>query len=149
MRRTNLQIEDNVIIGDDFDCGYNVVLRYGCKIGNRVRIWSNTVIDSYAEIGDDTHIHCNCYVAQQCKVGNDVFIGPGTQLLNDKYPPRHDSTLWEPVKVCDGAAIGGGVTILPGVVIHKGARIGAGAVVTKDVLPGSVVIGNPAREIMR
>lgn len=149
MRRANLQIEDDVTIGNDFDCGYNVVLRKSCKIGDRVRIWSNTVIDAGAVIGDDTRIHCNCYISQNCKIGNGVFIGPGTQLLNDKYPPRRDPMTWQPVVIEDGVAIGGSVTILPGVIVHTGAMVGAGAVVTKDVEPGAMVIGNPAHEIAR
>lgn len=143
--RDNVAIEADVTIGDNLDTGYGVVLREGCVIGDQVKIWSNAVIDARARIGDRARIHCNCYIAQGCIVGNDVFIGPGTQLLNDKYPVRTDPKWWEPVVVGDGAIIGGGVTILPGVRIGERAVIGAGAVVTKSVPEEQVWWGNPAR----
>jgi len=147
MLRSNIVIEEDVTIGEDLDTGYNVVLRRGCVIGDRVRIWSNTVIDAGAFIGDGARVHCNCYISQNCIVGKRVFIGPGTQLLNDKYPPRFDADKWEPVTIEDDAVIGGGVTILPGVRIGTGAMVGAGAVVTKNVRCGSTVVGNPARRL--
>jgi UDP-2-acetamido-3-amino-2,3-dideoxy-glucuronate N-acetyltransferase len=92
-------------------------------------------------------IHCNCYVAQLCVVEDGAFIGPGTQLLNDRYPVRRDPTVWEPVTIKCGARIGGGVTILPGVTVGEDALIGGGAVVTKDVPAGEVWVGNPARRL--
>lgn len=147
MRREGLVIEEDVQIGEDLDTGYNVILRRGCKIGNDVRIWSNTVIDPGAVIGDLVHIHCGCYVAQNCVVEDGVFMAPGVQLLNDKYPPRYDPYDWEPVIVRSFASIGAGAQILPGVVIGERARIGAGAVVTKDVPADQTWVGNPAREL--
>ena len=145
MLRNNISIEEGVIIGEDLDTGYNVVLRKGCRIGDNVRIWSNTVIDAGAFIGDSVRVHCNCYISQNCAIGRRVFIGPGTQLLNDKYPPRFSPKEWEPVVVKDDAVIGGGVTILPGVTIGQHATVGAGAVVTRDVKEYTIVVGNPAR----
>lgn len=145
--RGNFVAEEGAIYPPDIDTGYNVVLRKDCYVGHGVKIWSNSVIDSMADIGCNTRIHCNCYIAQCCQVGNNVFIGPGTQLLNDKYPVRTDPEAWEPVIVKDDAVIGGGVTILPGVTIGEGALIGGGAVVTKDVPTGEVWAGNPARKI--
>ena len=143
--RGNVAIEEGVVIGDNLDTGYNVVLREGCRIGNNVKIWSNTVIDARAQIEDNARIHCNCYIAQGCVVGNDVFIGPGTQLFNDKYPVRTDPGQWEPAVIGDGAIINGGVTILPGVRIGERAVIGAGSVVTKNVPDEEVWWGVPAK----
>lgn len=149
MIRENVAVESNVTIGVNLDTGYNVVLREGCVIGDNVKIWSNTVIDAGAKVCDDTTIHCNCYIAQNCLVGQRVFIAPGTQLLNDKFPPRRDPKYWEPVVVCDDAVIGGGVTILPGATIGRGAFIGAGSVVTKSVPDGETWYGNPAQSRKR
>ncbi len=146
-RRKGFVVEHKATFEDDLDTGYNVVLREGCKVGKCVRIWSNTVIDADAIIESYARIHCNCYIAQQCVVEEGAFIGPGTQLLNDKYPPRFDKNLWEPVIVRRHARIGGGVTILPGVTIGEGALVGAGSVVTKDVPPGETWYGNPAKEV--
>jgi len=74
-----------------------------------------------------------------------VFIAPNTSLLNDRYPK---SSLLTPPIVEDDAAIGGGVTILPGVVIGKKAVVAGGSVVAKDVPPGTVVKGVPAKVAM-
>jgi acetyltransferase-like isoleucine patch superfamily enzyme len=82
-------------------------------------------------------------------VGEDVFIGPGTQLLNDRFPPRFEKHLWEPARIEHHAIIGGGVTILPGVTIGAYARIGGGAVVTKDVPAAQIWVGNPAHELVQ
>ena len=144
MIRDNFHAEEGAVFGDDLDTGYNVVLRQNCHVGWGVKIWSNTVIDAGAVIGDNTRIHCNCYIAQACIVEGDVFIGPGTQLLNDKYPVQYDPDLWKPVVIQQSAVIGGGVTILPGVTIGERAMIGGGSVVTKDVGPGEVWFGSPA-----
>jgi acetyltransferase-like isoleucine patch superfamily enzyme len=74
-----------------------------------------------------------------------VFIAPNTSLLNDRYPK---SILLTPPIVEDDAVIGGGVTILPGIVIGKKAVVAGGSVVTKDVQPSTVVKGVPAKVAM-
>ncbi len=145
MIRDNFHREEGARYFGDLDTGYNVVLRRNCHIGSEVKIWSNTVIDAGALVGDRCRIHCNVYISQQCLIGSDVFIGPGTQLLNDLYPPRTDSSWWQPVVVKQGAIIGGGCTILPGVIIGCKAVVGAGSVVTRSVPDFEVWAGNPAK----
>jgi len=78
-------------------------------------------------------------------IGNNVFIGPNTSILNDKYPPTHNPK--EIVDIKDNVIIGGGVTILPGVIIDIDAVIGAGSVVTENISAGLMVAGNPAKII--
>jgi len=78
-------------------------------------------------------------------LGDNVFIAPNSSLLNDKYPK---SSLLTPSVIKDNAAIGGGVTILPGVTVGEKAIVGGGSVVTKDVPPRTVVAGCPAKKIM-
>lgn len=142
--RENFIAEEGATYAPDLDTGYNVVLRKYVTVGFNVKIWSGTVIDPYAVIGNNVRIHCNVYISQGCIIEDDVFIGPGTVLLNDKYPVRTDPRCWEPVRVCQGAIIGGGCTILPGVTIGINAVIGAGAVVTQDVSAYGVQWGNPS-----
>ena len=80
-------------------------------------------------------------VSNGCKVGDRVFIGPGARLLNDKYMDGNIT----PVTVEDDVKIGGGAIILPGVLLGKGCLVGAGAVVTANVPPYTIVYGNPAK----
>ena len=143
----NITVERGVKYGDNLDTGYGVVLRADVKIGNDVRIYSNSVIDEGAEVGDRAVIHCLCYVAQFCIIGPDAFLAPGVMLGNDKYPMRRDRSTWEPAIVEYGARIGINATILPGVKVGHGAVIGAGSVVTKSVPPGEVWAGNPAKRM--
>jgi hypothetical protein len=81
-------------------------------------------------------------------VGNDVFIGPNATFANDKfprskkYPDKYLETTIE-----DGASIGAGAVILPGLTVGQGALVGAGAAVTRSVPPRAIVVGNPARII--
>lgn len=87
-------------------------------------------------------------------IGDDVQIGPAVQLYTATHPlePRQRRAGWEsarPIRVGDGVWIGGGAILLPGVGIGDEAVIAAGSVVTRDVSPGTVVAGNPARVVRR
>jgi acetyltransferase-like isoleucine patch superfamily enzyme len=131
--------------GRRFTTGHNVVVREDVTIGDDVSVWSNTVIDYSCTIGDRVKIHCNCYVAQFTSIEDDAFLAPGVTIANDLFP-------WSEVSgkaMCGpwigaGAQIGANVTLLPFVHIGKGAVIGAGSVVTRDVPAGLVAYGNPA-----
>jgi UDP-2-acetamido-3-amino-2,3-dideoxy-glucuronate N-acetyltransferase len=80
------------------------------------------------------------------KIGSGVFIGPRVTFCNDLEPPSDN---WLDTIVEDGAVLGAGVVVLPGVTIGAYARVGAGAVVTRDIYPGDWWVGNPARPIQR
>lgn len=139
--------ETGSTIGTDLDTGYFVVVRKDCKIGNNVKIWSHVTIDPGAQIGNNVRVHNHVYVCQNAIIEDDVFIGPGTQLLNDRYPVRTDPECWEPPIIKRGAVVGGGVILCPGVVIGERAVIGGGSVVTRDVPAGEVWVGNPAKHL--
>jgi UDP-2-acetamido-3-amino-2,3-dideoxy-glucuronate N-acetyltransferase len=137
--------------------GNNVKIGEGCAvwnyvvIGDNTRIGDNTIIGSFVDIGKEVTIGKNCNIqahvtiSNGCVLADNVFIAPNSSLLNDKYPK---SPFMTPPVIKDGAAIGGGVTILPNVTVGENAVVGGGSVVTKDVPPARVVAGCPARVVM-
>jgi len=141
--RSGSVIYEGSKIGSHLETGHNVVIREENSIGNNLSIWSNSVIDYGCKIGNNVKIHSNCYIAQFTTIEDNVFIAPGVMFANDPCPPC-GKCLKGP-KIKKGANIGINVTILPGVIIGEYSLIGAGAVVTKDVKPGTVVYGNPAQ----
>lgn len=116
------------------------------KIGNYTKIGAFCDIGD-AKIGSDCKIQCHVSIPPGWTIGENVFIGPGARFANDKYPDAYTAFHAEPCGVVeDYASIGMGAIILP-VRIGRGAKIGAGAVVTKDVPAGETWVGNPARPI--
>lgn len=133
-------------IGADFQTGHNVIVREENILGDHVQIWNNTTIDYGCRIGSNVKIHANCYVAQFTTIEDEVFLAPGVTIANDIHPGcafssdcMHGPTLKRGVKV------GVNVTILPMVTIGEDTVIGSGAVVTRDIPPRSLVVGNPGR----
>jgi acetyltransferase-like isoleucine patch superfamily enzyme len=136
------------------------------EIGAGTRIWAFTHILRQAKIGKDCNICDHVFIENDVKVGDrvtikcgvqlwdgliiedDVFIGPNVTFANDLFPrSKHYPEKFLQTTVCKGASIGANATILPGLTIHCNAMIGAGAVVTKDVPPNAIVVGNPAKII--
>ena len=132
-------------VGDGFETGHNVVVREDNTIGADVKVWNNSVIDYGCTIGDRVKIHSNCYVAQFTTIEDDVFIAPGVSLANDPHPGSATHLCMRGPTIKAGAQIGMNATLLPFVIIGERSLVGAGAVVTRDVPPGVVVVGNPAR----
>jgi maltose O-acetyltransferase len=126
------------------------------KVGNDVLIWPPFYI-SYGRntyLGDNVFLSYMCTVLDnnQVRIGSHVMIGPKVQIYTAAHDlraePRNQG--WEvakPITIDDNVWIGGGAIILPGVSIGQNAVIGAGSVVSRDVLPNTVVAGNPARVI--
>ena len=142
--RSGSVIYDAVKIGERFQSGHSVIIREENSIGNWVEIWSHSVVDYGCRIGNNVKIHTNVYIPQYTLIEDNVFIAPGCCFANDKYPL---SPHLHGPQVKKGARIGVNVILLPGVVVGENALVGAGSVVTKDVGPGVVVAGNPARVI--
>jgi acetyltransferase-like isoleucine patch superfamily enzyme len=134
-------------IGHHFQCGYFVLIRAECKLGDRVTVMSRVTLEGRIELGSGTKIMANVYIPSRTKIGSMVFVGPNTTLLNDRNPirmPAGTQVVKGPT-IHDNVSIGGGCTILPGVTIGEGAFIGGGSVVTKDVPPWTMAYGVPAR----
>jgi acetyltransferase-like isoleucine patch superfamily enzyme len=135
-------------IGANMETGHNVIIREENNLGDNVSIWSNSIIDYGCIIGNNVKIHSNNYIPQFTEIEDEVFIAPGCTFANDVHPgcPNSKEIMKGPI-LKKGAIIGVSVTIIPNVTIGEYSLIGSGAVVTKDVPPYSVVVGNPARRI--
>jgi acetyltransferase-like isoleucine patch superfamily enzyme len=121
----------------------------GSKLGSGVVVGSCAWIGKGAILGNDVRIQHGAFIVNKAVIGHRVFIGPGVQFTDDKYPMVNNRDYHaEPPRVYDDVSIGAGAVICPGVTLGRGARVGAGAVVTKDVAPFTTVIGIPA-EIWR
>ena len=118
----------------------------GAVIGANCNICDHTFIENDVKIGDRVTIKCGVQIWDGITIEDDVFIGPNATFLNDRFPrsKQYPPTFLRTV-VKRGASVGGNATILPGLVIGEKAMIGAGAVVTRNVPPNAIVVGNPAR----
>jgi len=119
------------------------------SIGERVQIHPSAIVDDMVEIGNDVIISALAYICQHTVIHDWVFIGPCAKTTNCKYPTRPSSSALLGVTIEERAMIGAGAIICPGITIGHHAVVGAGAVVTHDVLPHTVVVGNPAKEIKK
>jgi len=133
-----------VEIGDGVEFGHNVLVRELTKIGSRVRIGTQTIIERDVKIGDGAWIQSLVYIPNGTVIEEGVFIGPNAVITNDKYPP---SRRLAPVVIRRGAVIGANATLVAGIEVGEDAVVAAGAVVTRDVPPGVIVAGVPARVI--
>ena len=118
----------------------------GAQIGEHCNICSHCFIENEVIIGNNVTIKCGVQIWDGITIDDNVFIGSNVTFTNDLYP-RSKNRNWQllSTRICKGATIGAGSTILPGITIGDGAMIGAGSVVTKDVPAGEVWVGNPAK----
>jgi len=147
------------IIAPDVKLGRNVkifsfVNLYGCEIGDNTKIGAFVEIQKNSKIGRNCKISSHSFVCEGVHIEDNVFVGHNVTFINDLYPRATtlDGKLqtkkdWKviPTFVKKGASIGSSATILAGVTIGENAVVGAGAVVTKDILPLTIVAGNPAK----
>ncbi len=128
----------------------------GARLGARCNVGSHTFIESGAVVGDDVTIKNGCLIWDGVTLERGVFVGPGVVFTNDLYPRsrrlpeaarryRRRSTWLVRTTVERGATLGAGAVILAGVTVGAYAAVAAGAVVTRDVAPHALVVGNPAR----
>lgn len=117
-----------------------------CMIGENCNICSHCLIENDVRIGDSVTIKSGVQIWDGIELEDNVFIGSNVSFTNDRYP-RSKNKEWKLLRtrVCKGATIGAGSVILPGLTIGAFAMIGAGSVVTRDIPPREVWVGNPAR----
>lgn len=125
-----------------------VIVLPGARIGRDCNICAQVFIENDVIIGDRVTIKNGVQLWDGLRVEDDVFIGPNVTFTNDRYPRSKRYPDCFPTTIIQrGASIGGGAVILPGLTIGEQALIGAGAVLTTNVPPRAVLIGNPARII--
>jgi len=146
-------IAADVKLGKDVKI-YKFVNLYGCEIGDDTRIGAFVEVQKNARIGRHCKISSHTFICEGVTIEDNVFVGHGVVFINDTYPRATNSNGdlqseedWhvEPILVKKGASIGSNATILGKVTVGENAIIGAGSVVTRDVLPNTIVAGNPAR----
>lgn len=138
-------VEPGATLGDGTSVWHHSHVRADATIGRGCTIGKNVYVDAGVHIGNRVKIQNNVSVYQGVSVGDDVFLGPSCVFTNDRYPRAVGA--WEVVAttVARGASVGANATIVCGVELGEWCVIGAGAVVTHDVLPHQLVLGNPAR----
>ena len=133
-------------IGEGTRVWQYVVILPGAIIGRDGNICSHCFIENKVVVGDRVTVKCGVQLWDGVTLEDDVFVGPNATFTNDRNPrSRNTTATLLPILVKKGAIIGANATILPGINIGEGAMVGAGAVVTKDVPPRTLVVGNPAR----
>ena len=152
-------MSEYVSIAPDVKLGKDVKLAkfinlYGCEIGDNTKIGAFVEIQKNASVGRNCKISSHTFICEGVTIEDNVFIGHGVMFINDSYPraTAADGNLqteadWkvERTIVKKGASIGSGATILSNISIGENAIVGAGSVVTRDVPPNSIVVGNPAK----
>jgi acetyltransferase-like isoleucine patch superfamily enzyme len=144
--RLGTVIYGDVTIGDYFQSGHYSVIRAKVELGNYCTLCHHSTIEGIVRMGNGVRIMSHTYIPSRTWFGDHIFVGPGVTFLNDRYPGRiapHPSPRGATIE--DDVMIGGGCTILPGVTIGRGSFIAAGALVHKDIPPGSLVVGVPGR----
>ncbi len=149
----------NKIISQDVTLGKRVKIApytnlYGCTIGDDTKIGPFVEIQKNAVIGKRCKIQSHTFICEGVFIEDEVMVGHGVMFTNDLYPAavNPDGSLqteadWEctPTYIKKRASIGSNATILCGITIGEGALVGAGSVVTRNVPPDTIVVGNPAR----
>jgi len=144
--RSHTVIYAGNIVGDNFQTGNKANVRELNQIGNNVSIGTLSVVEHHVTIGNGVRIHTQVFIPEYTIIEENCWIGPNAVFTNAKYP--NSPMAKKELSGCyleKESVVGANCTLLPGVRIGTRAIIGAGAVVTKDVLPGMVMTGNPAK----
>ena len=146
-------ISPSVKLGKDVKLSKFINL-YGCEIGDETKIGAFVEIQKNATIGKRCKISSHTFICEGVDIEDNVFIGHSVTFINDVYPRAtveggslQTEADWkvEKTRICKGASIGSGSTILCNLTVGENAIVGAGSVVTKDVPSNAIVAGNPAK----
>ncbi|HET7537107.1 MAG TPA: acyltransferase [Candidatus Didemnitutus sp.] len=153
----NQQIAPDVKLGKGVRV-FGFVNLYGCEIGDDSKVGTFVEIQRGAKIGQRCKISSHTFICEGVTIEDEVFVGHGVMFTNDLLPraTNPNGSLqtdadWKcvPTLIKRGVSIGSGATLLCGITVGERSIIGAGAVVTKDVPPGVIVVGNPAKVLRK
>lgn len=148
------EVSDAACLGEGTRVWHQAQVREGAIIGRGCTIGKDVYIDAHVIVGDHCKLQNGVYLYRGVVLEDGVFMGPRATTTNDLHPRaiRSDGTpkgpedwVVTPTRICRGAAIGAGAVLVCGVVVGAFAMVGAGAVVTRDVPPHGLALGNPAR----
>jgi len=149
----NIKLLKSGIVDVDFSENITIVEPvnlYRCSIGKDCFIGPFVEIQSGVIIGSGTRIQSHSFICEFVKIGSNCFIAHGVMFVNDLFrngsPARGNQDLWKETSIGDDVSIGSNSTILP-VNICSNVVIGAGSVVTRDIIESGIYAGNPARLI--
>lgn len=145
---SSANVSDKASIGPGTKVWINVQIRENAMIGEGCILSKDVYIDHEVSIGHRCKIQNTVSVYNGVNIGDDVFIGPNVAFTNDRVPRAFNAD-WKitPTRIDNGASIGSNATIICGVTIGEFAMVAAGSVVTRDVPPYTLVMGNPARVV--
>ena len=136
---------ENIVFGKNFKVVDPVNL-YGCKFGNNCFVGPFTEIQKEVVIGNNVRIQSHTFICERVTIGDDTFIAHGVMFVNDKFKDGELSKDYLPTSIGKRCRVGSNTSILP-VFVCDDVTIGAGSVVTKDIIYPGVYCGNPVRKI--
>ncbi len=133
-------------IGEETRIWQFCIVLPGARIGKNCNINAHCLIENDVVIGDNVTVKSGVYIWDGVTLEDNVFVGPNVTFTNDIFPrSKIYPEKFERTVIRKGASIGGGATILPGVEIGEAALVGAGTVVSRNVPPKAIVVGNPMK----
>jgi acetyltransferase-like isoleucine patch superfamily enzyme len=142
--RSGSVIYEDVVLGDYVQTGHNVLIRSGSVVGDRTLVGSSVKLDGAVKVGRNVSIQSDVYLPHHTVVEDNVFLAPHVVVTNDPYPP---SKRLIGIVVEKGAVVGANAVIVARVKIGRDSVVAAGAIVTHDVPADKVVAGVPAKVV--